>query len=100
MTTESKVAIRVKPGAGRTEVGGEYGGTSFGQRGSLIVAVRERAVDGKATAAALAALAEALGVPVRTLRLVTGAVSRDKVVAVLDPPPDLAARVEALRAAR
>jgi uncharacterized protein YggU (UPF0235/DUF167 family) len=37
-------------------------------------------VDGKATEAALAALAEAIGVRRRDVSLVTGATSRDKVV--------------------
>jgi uncharacterized protein YggU (UPF0235/DUF167 family) len=35
-------------------------------------------------------------VPPRTLRLVSGATSRDKVVAIADPPPDLADRLAAL----
>jgi uncharacterized protein len=113
MPAESRIAIRVKPGAGRTTVGGEYGAPASGSgggdgngRGSasgtgrLVVAVKERAVDGKATAAALTALAKALGVPPRTVRLVAGAAARDKIVAIEDPPPDLAARIEALRAAR
>lgn len=100
MPAEPRIAVRVKPGAARPLVGGEYAGTAFGQTGSLIVAVRERAVDGRATAAALAALAQALDVPARSLRLVAGAASRDKIVAVTDPPPDLAARLDALRAAR
>jgi uncharacterized protein YggU (UPF0235/DUF167 family) len=62
-----------------------------------VVAVTERAVDGRATAAALRALARALGVPRSAVTLVSGAVSRDKVVQVADPPADLAARIEALR---
>jgi uncharacterized protein YggU (UPF0235/DUF167 family) len=61
------------------------------------VAVTERAVDGKATAAALRALAEALGLPRSAVSLLVGAVSRDKVVLVADPPADLAERLEALR---
>jgi uncharacterized protein YggU (UPF0235/DUF167 family) len=96
---EPRIVVRVKPGAARTRVGGEYGGPAFGGAGSLVVAVRERAVDGKATAAALAALAEALGVPAWTLRLVSGATGRDKIIAIADPPPDLADRIAALRAA-
>jgi len=109
MPAESRIAIRVKPGASRTTVGGEYGAPAPGSgqgdgngrgSGSLVVAVKERAVDGKATAAALTALAKALGVPPRTVRLVAGAAARDKIVAIEDPPPDLAARIEALRAAR
>ena len=98
MAEESRITIRVKPGASRTKVGGEYGGDDPGRAGTLVVAVQERAVDGKATAAALKALAKAIGVPARTLRLVSGATSRDKVVAIADPPLDLAARLAALLA--
>lgn len=50
--------------------------------GALVVAVAARAVDGAATRAALAALAEAFGVRQRDVRLVTGATSRDKVIEV------------------
>ena len=72
-----RIAIRVRPGASRTRVGGEHAG-------ALVVAVGARAVDGAATEAALAALADALGVRRRHVRLVTGATSRDKVVEVDD----------------
>jgi uncharacterized protein YggU (UPF0235/DUF167 family) len=68
-----RVTIRVKPGSGRTSVGGRYDD-------ALVVRVGERAVDGKATEAALRALAEALGVRRADLPLVTGATSRTKVV--------------------
>jgi uncharacterized protein YggU (UPF0235/DUF167 family) len=88
-----RVPIRVRPGAGRTAVGGTYGD-------ALVVAVGARAVDGKATEAALRAVADALGVRRRAVRLVTGAASRDKVVEVRDPPPDLAELLAGLRAAR
>lgn len=64
----------------------------------LGVWVNERAVDGKANEAALRALANALRVPRRSLRLVTGARARVKIVEVADPPADLAERVAALRA--
>src|SRR6267154_2670297 len=81
-----RLAIRVKPGASRTKVGGAYGarsvrgeGSAHGEEGALVVAVQERAVDGKATEAALKALAVALGVPGRAIRLVSGATSRDKI---------------------
>jgi uncharacterized protein YggU (UPF0235/DUF167 family) len=62
------------------------------------VAVRERAVDGKATEAALKALAVALGVPGRAVRLISGATSRDKLVEVDGPPGDLEDRLNRLRA--
>jgi uncharacterized protein YggU (UPF0235/DUF167 family) len=67
--------IRVRPGAGRTVVGGEHDG-------ALVVRVAARAVDGKATEAALAAVAEAFGVRRSAVTLVTGTTSRTKVVDV------------------
>lgn len=70
-----RVTIRVKPGAGSTAVGGEHDG-------ALVVRVTARAVDGRATEAALAAVAKAFGVRRRDVRLVTGATSRTKVVDV------------------
>lgn len=47
-----------------------------------MVRVQERAVEGKATEAALAAVADALGVPRRKVTLVRGASSRRKVVEI------------------
>jgi uncharacterized protein YggU (UPF0235/DUF167 family) len=101
----ARIAIRVKPGASRTKVGGAYGsdGAPGGARArgvenALVVAVQERAVDGKATEAALRALAAALGVPRRKIRLVSGATSRDKIVEIPDPPAGLGALLDQLRA--
>jgi len=56
------------------------------------VAVAARAVDGKATEAALRAVAAAFGVRRRDVTLVTGATSRDKVVEIDGDADDLAAR--------
>lgn len=67
----------VRPGASRTQVGGSYDG-------SLVVRVGARAVDDAATAATLGALAKELGVPKRSVVLVSGATSRTKVVDVPD----------------
>ena len=92
-----RFAIRVKPGASRTRVGGVYPGGAYGGDGALIVAVQERAVDGKATEAALRAVAQALGVPRRSVALVAGASSRDKLVSVEAPPNGLIGRLSALR---
>lgn len=72
-----RVTIRVRPGASRTAVGGSYGD-------ALVVAVQERAVDGAATRAALAALAGALGIRRREVTLLTGTTSRTKTVEVPD----------------
>lgn len=88
--TTARIAVRVRPGASRTKVGGAYGT-------ALVVAVGARAVDGKATEAALRAIADALGVRRRQVALVTGATSRDKVVEVTDAPADLDAVVARLR---
>ena len=67
--------IRVRPGATRAAVGGE-------QAGALVVRVHEPAEGGRATEAALAAVAAALGVRRADVRLVTGRISRTKVVDV------------------
>jgi len=72
------------------KVGGAYGE-------ALLVSVSARAVDGQATESALRAVAEALGVPRRDVRLVTGATSRDKVIEIENPPPELIDRLCQLR---
>jgi uncharacterized protein YggU (UPF0235/DUF167 family) len=90
------IAIRVKPGASRTRVGGSHDGP---HGPALVIAVGAPPVDGRATEAALRALASALGVRPGTLRLKAGAASRDKLVWVDDPPADLPDRIAALRGA-
>lgn len=91
-----RIAIRVKPGASRTKVGGAYGADDAHR--ALVVCVSARAVDGQATEAALKALAEALGVPRRKVWLMSGATSRDKVVEVFGPAAGAKERVETLLA--
>jgi uncharacterized protein YggU (UPF0235/DUF167 family) len=88
------IAVRVRPGASRTRVGGRYDGP-YGP--ALVVAVSAPAVDGRATEAVLAAVAEALGVRPRRVSLRTGATSRDKLLSVDEPPPDADLRVRRLR---
>jgi uncharacterized protein (TIGR00251 family) len=87
-----RFAIRVKPNARRTVVGG-----TWGDDGALVVAVAAPAIDGKANAAVLRALAAALGVPRRSIVVVGGAHNRSKVVEVMHPPPGLAATLASLR---
>jgi uncharacterized protein len=82
-------------------VGGRYGDgdSSYGDRqGSrvLLVRVTARAVDGQATAAVLAALAEAFDVPRRRVTLVSGATARTKVVDIDGPEQELEQRYAAL----
>jgi uncharacterized protein (TIGR00251 family) len=87
------ITIRVAPASSRTSVGGRRGD-------ALVVRVTQPAVDGRATAAALAALAEALGVRRSDVRLLRGATSRDKVVAVETGGGDLGVRLAELMAAK
>ena len=86
----ARLAIRVPQGASRTKVGGAYGDR-------LVGAVGARAVDGAATQAALAAVADAFGLRPRQVSLVTGATSRDKVVELDADPGAVAARAAELR---
>ena len=76
-----RLEIHVHPGASRTSVGGEYGG-------ALVVRVAEPAEDGRATAAALRAIADALMLPKRSITLVLGTKSRHKVIDIATAPRD------------
>jgi uncharacterized protein len=75
-----RITIRVKPGAAHPGVGGEHDG-------ALVVRVSARAVDGQATAAALAAVASAFGVRGQAVTLVTGKASRTKILDVAGADP-------------
>lgn len=87
------IPIRVKPGASRTTVGGSY----HGPHGvALVVSVNAPPVDGRATEAALRAVAAALGVRAADVSLRLGGSSRDKLVEVANPPADLAERMRVL----
>jgi len=70
-----RITIWVQPGSARQSVGGSRGG-------ALVVRVSAPAVDGRATTAALAAVAAAFGVRPHAVRLVSGATSRTKIVQV------------------
>ncbi|SEF51687.1 hypothetical protein SAMN04489712_101275 [Thermomonospora echinospora] len=85
-----RVAIRVGPGASRTRVGGVYGD-------ALVVKVTARPVEGKATEAALRAVADALGVRRRDVQLVSGATGRDKVVEVTGDEAAIREKINGLR---
>ena len=87
--------LRVTPGSGRSGVGGSYPRPG---EPAVRVSVRERAVDGRATSAALALVAEALGVRARDVRLDAGRRSRDKLVAIdTDHPAEVLERLRILR---
>jgi len=76
-----RISVRVMPRAGRTAVGGRRGD-------ALVVKVGEPAVDGRANAACLDAVAAAFGVRRRDVALVQGATSRSKVLDVLGRPEE------------
>jgi uncharacterized protein YggU (UPF0235/DUF167 family) len=75
-----RINVWVRPGSVHTHVGGEHDG-------ALVVRVTARAVGGQATAAALAAVAEAFGVRRHAVTLVAGAASRTKIIDVADADP-------------
>jgi uncharacterized protein YggU (UPF0235/DUF167 family) len=91
---ELTVAVRMKPGASRTRVGGAHPGP-YGP--ALVVAVNAPPVDGRATEAGRRALAAALGVRPAAVTLRSGAASRDKLFVVAGERSDLAERVRRLR---
>ena len=81
-----RITIWVRPGAVHPGIGGEQGS-------ALIVRVSARAVDGKATEAALTSVARAFGVPRRAVTLITGASSRTKVIDVAAGDPAVLAQL-------
>ena len=85
-TGQVRITVRVRPGSAHPGVGGEHDG-------ALVVRVSARAVDGRATAAALAAVAEAFGVRRPAVTLVTGAASRTKVLEVAGADPAVLAEL-------
>jgi len=96
-----RVTVRVKPGASRTKVGGQYGDAPAGQNGVLIVFVAQRAVDGAATQGVLKAVAKAFGLRRADVDLAhagMGRTSRTKVLELAGDEQTLAARLAELLA--
>ena len=90
------VACRLTPKGGRDAIDGVTrlsDGTSV-----LIARVRSAPEDGRANDALCALLADRLGAPASRARIVAGAKSRPKQVAVSGDPETLIARLEALSA--
>ena len=71
---EGRLAVRVTPGARRDSL--EV------VDGRLLAKVRAKPEDGKATAAVLALIAEALSIAPSRLRLLRGATSREKLILI------------------
>jgi uncharacterized protein YggU (UPF0235/DUF167 family) len=93
-----RVSVRVKPGASKTKVGGQYGESAAGQDAILIVFVAQRAVDGAATKGVMKAVAKAFGLRPADVELVRGATSRTKVLELRGDDRGLAARLAELLA--
>jgi uncharacterized protein (TIGR00251 family) len=84
-----RLTVRVVPKASRSRILGLADG-------ALKVAVAAAPEDGKANAALVEILAEALSVAKRDVALAAGAASRRKLIYVTGHPATLLARVEAL----
>jgi uncharacterized protein len=70
------LAVRAQPGAKKTAIVGVYG---EGDAAQLKIAVQAPPVEGRANEALIAFLAETLGLPKRSVALVSGELSRSKV---------------------
>jgi uncharacterized protein (TIGR00251 family) len=79
-----RVNVRVYPAARQTSVGGRYGTTD---PPVLIVRVRAPAVDGRANAAVVEAMARAFAVKPAQIELVAGGSNRNKLVDVAGADP-------------
>ena len=88
-----RVDVHVRPRSSTTRVAGTHDGI-------LVVRVSEPAHDGRANRAVLHALADAVGLPVRSARLLHGATARRKVVGLTVPLSGQAAVVERLERLR
>lgn len=73
------LAVRAQPGAKKTAVLGIYG---EGDSAQIKIAVQAPPVEGRANEALTGFLAETLGVPKRSVELVSGELSRSKVFLV------------------
>lgn len=74
-TREIRIPVRAVPRAGRDSIDGV-------RDGRLLVRVAATPAEGAANEAVLRLVAEAVGVPRRSVRLVTGAAGRRKLIAV------------------
>ncbi|MBW0434212.1 DUF167 domain-containing protein [Leptospira yasudae] len=72
-----KLTIHVKPNSKKVFLRRE-------EDGSITVAVREPALEGKANAAVIAALSEELGVPKKKIRILSGEKGKKKTIEI-DP---------------
>jgi len=92
------VAVRVTPRGGRDDIDGLE--TLSDGRPVLKVRVRAIADGGEANRAVMELLAKALGVPKRNVRLLSGATSRQKQIAIDGDPKQLGETLRRLTEAK
>lgn len=78
-----RVEVHVRPRSATTRVAGTHDG-------ALLVRVAQPAHDGRANQIALQAIADALGVPRRSVEILRGATARRKLIGLSLPPSDVA----------
>jgi uncharacterized protein (TIGR00251 family) len=89
-----RLAVKLAPGAARQRLEGCVPAPGGGS--ALKIAVAAPAVDGKANAALVKLLADALGVAKGTITVVAGATQRRKLLHIAGEPGSLARRLAAL----
>jgi uncharacterized protein len=92
------IAVRVTPRGGRDDIDGLE--TLSDGRNVVKVRVRAIADGGEANRAVMELLAKALGVPKRDVRLLSGATSRQKQIAIDGDPKKLGEALRRLTAAK
>jgi uncharacterized protein YggU (UPF0235/DUF167 family) len=78
-----KISVRAKPGVKKAYVKETTDLFGTPAERQFVVAVNERAVDGRANRAILKALAEYLGIAPSHVRIVSGLTAKDKIVEVM-----------------
>ncbi len=81
------LAVRAQPGAKKTAITGVYGEDAAAQ---LKIAVQAPPVEGRANSALIAFLADAFGLPKNRVELVSGELSRSKVILLRGVTPEQA----------
>jgi len=77
-----RFSVRVQPRASKTEVVGSYGT-------ALKIRLQAPSVDGAANAALVSFLADLLGVSRRSVRIISGESTRDKIVEIAGVSPNV-----------
>ena len=81
------LAVRAQPGAKKTAIVGVYG---EGDAAQLKIAVQAPPIEGKANAKLIDFLAELFGIPKSKVEIVSGELSRTKVILLRGPSLDTA----------